>query len=100
MTFHVQFAANFVLLSFNYLISSSGEGPRSPLADSSLQVLLILIHYRKCTSVDESMADGRSDSATSDYPLKENTFFCANPYCKALENARDIECKFFLSITF
>lgn len=84
-------AANFVLLPFNYLVSSSGEGPRSPLADSSLQVLLILIHYRKCILVDESIADRRSGSATSDSLSKENTYFSENPYCKALENARDIE---------
>lgn len=84
-------AANFVLLPFNYLVSSGGEGPRSPLADSSLQVLLILIHYRKCILVDESIADRRSGSATSDSLSKENTYFSENPYCKALENARDIE---------
>lgn len=84
-------AANFVLLPFNYLVSSSGEGPRSPLADSSLQVLLILIHYRKCILVDESIADRKSGSATSDSLSKENTYFSENPYCKALENARDIE---------
>lgn len=84
-------AANFVLLPFNYLVSSGGEGPRSPLADSSLQVLLILIHYRKCILVDESIADRKSGSATSDSLSKENTYFSENPYCKALENARDIE---------
>ncbi|RVW55773.1 Dymeclin [Vitis vinifera] len=83
--------ANFVLLPFNYLVSSGGEGPRSPLADSSLQVLLILIHYRKCILVDESIADRKSGSATSDSLSKENTYFSENPYCKALENARDIE---------
>ena len=81
-----------MLLPFNYLVNSSGEGPRSPLADSSLQVLLILIHYRKCILVDESIA--------SDSLLKENTYFSDNPYCKALENTRDIECKILLSITF
>ncbi|CBI26311.3 hypothetical protein VitviT2T_006562 [Vitis vinifera] len=84
-------AANFVLLPFNYLVSSGGEGPRSPLADSSLQVLLILIHYRKCILVDESIADRKSGGATSDSLSKENTYFSENPYCKALENARDIE---------
>lgn len=98
--FCVWFAANFVLLPFNYLVSSGGEGPRSPLADSSLQVLLILIHYRKCILVDESIADRKSGSATSDSLSKENTYFSENPYCKALENARDIECKFLLPITF
>ncbi|KAK9288143.1 hypothetical protein L1049_016591 [Liquidambar formosana] len=70
---------------------SSSEGSRSPLADSSLHVLLILIHYRKCVVGDESITDQSDDSTTSDSLLKENTYFSVNPFCKALENARDIE---------
>ncbi|KAK6914000.1 hypothetical protein RJ641_021321 [Dillenia turbinata] len=84
-------AANIVLLPIKYLVSSSGDGSRSPLAESSLHVLLILIHYRKCLECDE-LENGRSnDSATSDSLLKVNTHFSENPYRKALENARDIE---------
>uniref|UniRef100_A0A5B7BGA3 Dymeclin n=1 Tax=Davidia involucrata TaxID=16924 RepID=A0A5B7BGA3_DAVIN len=83
-------AANFVLLPFNYFVSTSGKASRSPLADSSLHVLLIVIHYRKCVLV-EPVKDGSDDSATSDSLLKENTYFSENLYCKALENARDIE---------
>lgn len=84
-------AANIVLLPFNYLVSSTGDGLRSPLADSSLLVLLILIHYRKCVAGDESINVQSDDSTNSDPVLKENTHFSDNPYCKALENARDIE---------
>ncbi|KAK2647098.1 hypothetical protein Ddye_022293 [Dipteronia dyeriana] len=84
-------AATFVLLPFNYLVSSSGEGSRNPLADSSLLVLLVLIHYRKCAVGDESITDRSDDSATSDSLSKLNAHFSDNPYCKALENARDIE---------
>ncbi|XP_038970237.1 dymeclin [Phoenix dactylifera] len=87
-------AANFVLLpyyTFNYLVSSGGEGSRSSLADNSLLVLLILIHYRKCVAVDESIAKNDVEHADSGTYSKGNSFFYDNPYCKALENARDIE---------
>lgn len=89
------FAANFVLLpyyTFNYLVSSSGEGSRSPLADSSLLVLFVLIHYRKCVLVDDFISN-KSDNRNSNTHVRENSYFSENPYCKALENARDIECK-------
>ena len=79
--------------TFNYLVSSSGEGSRSPLADISLLVLLILIHYRKWVDVDESTANNGLEDVDSHAYSKERSYFCDNPYCKALENARDIECK-------
>ncbi|XP_077245406.1 uncharacterized protein LOC143885223 [Tasmannia lanceolata] len=87
-------AANFVLLpyyTFNYLVSSSADGSRSPLADTSLLVLLILVHYRKCVLVDDSLENKREDGTNSDSQLKEQSYFSDNLYCKALENARDIE---------
>ncbi|XP_043692031.1 dymeclin-like isoform X2 [Telopea speciosissima] len=84
-------AANLVLFPFSYFVSSSGEGSRSPLAENSLFGLLILIHYRKCNVVDESFLDKSEDDATMDYLLKDGSNFSENPYCKALENARDIE---------
>ncbi|KAF5956104.1 hypothetical protein HYC85_008960 [Camellia sinensis] len=84
--------ASFVLSPFNFFISSSGEATRRPLADSSLHVLLILIYYRKCV-MEETLKDKSDDSATSDFLLKENTYFSENSYYKALENVRDIECK-------
>ncbi|XP_022748791.1 dymeclin-like, partial [Durio zibethinus] len=84
-------AANFVLLPFNYLASSNGEGSRNQLADCSLHVLLILNHYHKCVVTDESITDRSDDSFTSDSVSKVNTYFTVNPYSKALENARDIE---------
>jgi hypothetical protein len=86
-------AANFVLLPLSYLGSSRGEGSRSPLADCSLLVLLVLIHYHKCVVSNESVTQRIVDSATSDSLLKENTYFSDNPYCKALEKATDFECK-------
>jgi hypothetical protein len=86
-------AANFVLLPLSYLGSSRGEGSRSPLADCSLLVLLVLIHYHKCVVSNESVTERIVDSATSDSLLKENTHFSDNPYCKALEIATDFECK-------
>ncbi|XAR57285.1 hypothetical protein NMG60_11025365 [Bertholletia excelsa] len=83
-------AASFVLLPFSYLVGPSSEATRSPLADISLHVLLILIHYRKCV-LEETVKDKITESATSDFLGKENTCFSENPYCKALEHARDIE---------
>ncbi|KAG5236613.1 dymeclin [Salix suchowensis] len=78
-------AATFVLLPFNYLVSSTGDGPRNPLADISLHVLLILNYYRKSVVGDESLTDRSDDSATSDSLSKGKTYFSDNPYCKALE---------------
>lgn len=84
-------AATIVLLPFNYLVSSNGEGSSNPLTDCSLLVLLVLIHYHKCVENDESITDRSDDSATSDSLAKSSTHFTVNPYCNALENARDIE---------
>ncbi|KAJ7979981.1 dymeclin [Quillaja saponaria] len=84
-------AANFVLLPFSYLISSNGEGARSMLADSSLHVLLILIHYHKCLVSNDNKTNKNQDSTTSDSLYKEDTYFSDNPYCKALDNATDFE---------
>lgn len=39
------------------------------------------------------MTDRSVDSATSDSLPKENTYFSDNPYCNALENAMDFECR-------
>ncbi|KAL6971659.1 hypothetical protein U1Q18_031338 [Sarracenia purpurea var. burkii] len=82
-------AASFVLLPLNYFVGSSAEATRSPLAYISLHVLLILIHYRKCLL--EIVKDRSDDGATSDFLLKEHTYFSENPYYRALENAGDIE---------
>ncbi|XP_021692003.2 uncharacterized protein LOC110673245 isoform X2 [Hevea brasiliensis] len=84
-------AATFVLLPFNYLVSSNVEGIRNPLADCSLHVLLILNYYHKCIVGDEPVTDRSDDSAASESLPKVNTYFSDNPYCKALESARDIE---------
>ncbi|XP_071940479.1 uncharacterized protein [Coffea arabica] len=81
-------AANFVLLPFNLFVGSSGEATRSPLAENSLNVLLILIHYRKCIETD--YVKDRGDHSSEPLP-KEDACFSENPYCKALENAQDIE---------
>lgn len=81
-------AANIVLLPFNLFVGSTGEATRSPLAENSLNVLLILIHYRKCIGMD--CVKDRGDHSSESLP-KEDAYFSENPYCKALENARDIE---------
>lgn len=93
-------AANFVLLPFNYLVNSNSEGSRNQLADCSLHVLLILIHYHKCVVSDESITDRSDDSASTEPVSKVNTYFTVNPYSKALENAKDIECEISLRFPF
>lgn len=90
-------AASFVLLpyyTFNYLVSSSGEGSRSSLADNSLLILLMLIHYRKCINMDNSSLEKAEATNDANGFLKLDSYFDENPYCRALENARDVECKF------
>lgn len=81
-----------MLLPFTFFVSSSDDASRSPLSDSSLNILLTLIHYRKCILL-KPVKDRIDESATSDSLPKEETCFSENPYCKALENARDIECE-------
>ncbi|KAH6821680.1 dyggve-melchior-clausen syndrome protein [Perilla frutescens var. hirtella] len=82
-------AASLVLLPFNYLVSSTGEASRSSLAEGSLHVLLILSYYRKCISVDYVKDENLNSSSVS--LRKEETYFSENPFCKALENALDVE---------
>ncbi|XP_022875130.1 dymeclin isoform X3 [Olea europaea var. sylvestris] len=82
-------AANLMLLPFNYLVSSTGEASRSSLAENSLNILLILIHYRKCVVMD--YVKDKTDNSTSDPLRKEESYFLENPFCKAVENARDIQ---------
>lgn len=81
-------AANLVLLPLNFFASSSNEAYRSPLADNSLNILLILVHYRKSLGMDHFK--DKIDYSSLDSLPKEESFF-ENPYRKALENARDIE---------
>jgi len=85
-------AANIVLFPFSYFVSSSGEGSKSPIADISIHVLLVLVHYHKCVVREDYVND---KSSTSDSLLKENSLFSDNPYCKALEHAIDCECNVF-----
>lgn len=83
-------AANVVLLPLNIFVGSVGEASRrSLLADVSLHLLLILIHYRKCIIGD--VMDRIDGTAIPDSLNKEYTYFSENPYCKALESARDVE---------
>lgn len=79
-----------MLLPFNYLANSSGETSRNQLAEGSLNVLLIISYYRKCISVD--YVKDKSDNSSLESLPKEETYFSENPFCKALQNVRDIEC--------
>ncbi|KAI3847017.1 hypothetical protein MKW92_029432 [Papaver armeniacum] len=84
-------AANLVLLPFSYFNSSSVQGSRNPLADNSLLVLLVLTHYRRCVMMSESITSNNDVNVESDTVMKETSYFIDNPYCKALQSARDIE---------
>lgn len=81
-----------MLLPLSFIVSSSGEASRSLLAESSLNILLILIHFRKCI-VPEPGKSEFDNNAKADSLLIEQAYFSENPYCKALENAKDVECK-------
>lgn len=83
-------AANLVSLPFSFIGSPSGETSKSPLAESSLNILLTLIHFRRCVIVEPGKLKF-DDDANSDSVLKEEIYLSENPYCKALEYARDVE---------
>ncbi|CAA0829092.1 Unknown protein [Striga hermonthica] len=80
--------ANLVLVPFHYIASSTSAASRSRLAESSLNILLILSHYHKCMRVD---GKNNSDYSSSESVFKEDTYFLENPYRKAVENVRDTE---------
>ncbi|EPS63352.1 hypothetical protein M569_11433, partial [Genlisea aurea] len=82
-------AANLVRLPFNYLVNSTGEGSRSRLAEASLNVLLVLINYRK--RIFEDYDKNKLESDITEPFKKEETYFSENPFSKALDNARDTE---------
>lgn len=62
------------------------------MADKSLLLLLILVHYRKCVIEDASITKTNVEAIGGNSYMKE-TYFCENPYCKALNSVRDVECK-------
>ncbi|XP_071691533.1 uncharacterized protein [Rutidosis leptorrhynchoides] len=82
-------AANIVLFPLSYFANSSDEASKTELAESSINILLILIHYRKCIIV-ESLKNSNA-GVTPESLLKDETYFAENPYCKALENIKDVE---------
>lgn len=63
------------------------------MAERSLLVLLVLIHNRKSVLSEEALRKKSDDRTTSDSQSNKTTYLCDNPYCKALENARDVERK-------
>lgn len=87
-----------MLYPLSYFVNSSVEASRSQLADSSINILLILIHYRKCILVES--VKNSNGGITSESLLKDETYFAENPYCKALENVRDVECKIIASFEY
>ncbi|XP_057873570.2 uncharacterized protein LOC131079592 [Cryptomeria japonica] len=87
-------AASVVLLpyyTFNYLVNASGEMPKRPLADNSLLLLLVLIHYRKSLPLEEASGNTLETNGSNTGGLGESLNSHHNPYSRALETARDIE---------
>ncbi|KAK9725534.1 hypothetical protein RND81_05G151400 [Saponaria officinalis] len=84
-------AANLVFLPLNLFVGSNNEASRVLLGQSSLHVLLVLVHFRKCIVADDSFNGKVDDIAASDTLREKKSFYYDNPYCKALENARDVE---------
>ncbi|KAH9618014.1 hypothetical protein KSS87_003236 [Heliosperma pusillum] len=88
---YFKFQANLVLLPLNLFVGSNYEASRVLLGKSSLHLLLILVHFRKCIGVDDSFNGQKDDKAASDALPEKKTHFSENPYNMALENARDVE---------
>lgn len=87
-------AATVVLLpyyTYNYLLSSSGEISKRPLADNSVLLLLVLVHYRKSLLVEEATENKLDANGGDTGTFGESSCFHHNPYARALESARDIE---------
>ncbi|KAK9083691.1 hypothetical protein Scep_030162 [Stephania cephalantha] len=84
-------AANIVLFPFSFFVNSSSGASRNPLAVSSLNVLLVLIHYQKHALADEGTTYNCEDNMNTHSLSKSSYHFSKNPYCKILENSRDVE---------
>jgi hypothetical protein len=78
--------------TYNYLLSSSGEISKRPLADNSVLLLLVLVHYRKNLLVEEATENKLDANGGDSGTFGESSCFHHNPYSRALETARDIEC--------
>ncbi|KAL9237650.1 hypothetical protein vseg_012172 [Gypsophila vaccaria] len=84
-------AASLVLSPLNLFAGSNNEAPRVFLGESSLHLLLVFVHFRKCAIDDEPFNGNKDDSASSDALPEKKTHFYENPFCKALQNAKDVE---------
>ncbi|KAH7429697.1 hypothetical protein KP509_09G062000 [Ceratopteris richardii] len=77
--------------TYNYLLSSNNPTGPSPLAQNGLLLLLVLVHYRKCSPADEIVHEkfnGKGDVVA--VPNESDQSFL-NPFSQALELARDTE---------
>lgn len=78
--------------TYNYLLSSNSPTGPSLLAQNSLHLLLVLVHYRKSLLVDETLhekLDAKGEDATA--VLADADQLVLNPFCQALNSARDTE---------
>lgn len=74
--------------TYSYLVNSTRS---SPLAQSSLLLLLVLIHYHKSVQIDDVMekkADMNGEEAAG---ALVNLCLHSNPFLQALDSARDTE---------
>lgn len=88
-------AAVFLLpyYTYTYLINSSGSavGSKSPLADSSLLLLLLLVHYGKVLPVDTiGLVDTEKNGEATINELARPVYQ-SNPFRTALQTARDTD---------
>ncbi|KAH9298090.1 hypothetical protein KI387_029772 [Taxus chinensis] len=87
-------AASVVLLpyyTYSYLVNSSGEMSKRPLADNSLLLLQVLIHYHKNLPLEEASENLLEANGSDTGGSGENLRFHHNPYSRAVETAKDIE---------
>jgi hypothetical protein len=84
--------------AYSYLVSSpAGPGAQqAPLADNSLLLLLVLVHFGHTNAANSAPEEGYSDGASG-----VGNAGVDNPFRRALCTARDTDCeraKFFTSL--
>ena len=82
--------------TYSYMMKSNNASVSSPLAQNSLLLLLVLLHYRKGIYDDDNILKGLTDDNGNDAVSGlQDTFQTAiNPFCQALDLARDTDCKY------
>ncbi|BBN01202.1 dymeclin [Marchantia polymorpha subsp. ruderalis] len=82
-------AASVLSTSYTNLVKGKGEVSKSPLADNSLLLLLVLVHNIKVVYAEENGEKTDADSGAIDELLPSSNATGVNPFRDALETLRD-----------